>query len=118
MERAISERSKAEMRQTAETITTSRKLKKITPVNKTSYSRILAKFRVNMVKKSVGVNMIARKVGEKRTPEAPVTSDKKSFTAGLHNILDADLLEELTTEDSQLRQLRKHILAKDREGFL
>ena len=108
------------MRQTEETITTSRKLKKITPVNrnKTSYSRILANFRVNMVKKSVRVNMIARKIGEKRTPEAPVTSDKKSFTAGLHNILDADLLGELTTEDSQLCQLRKHILAKDREGFL
>ena len=47
-----------------------------------------------------------------------ISSDKKLFTVGLHNILDADVLGELTTEDSQLGQLRKHILAKDREGFL
>ena len=62
--------------------------------------------------------MIERKVGEKRTQEAPITLDRKSFATGLQNILDADLLEELTTEDSQLGQLRKHILAKNREGFL
>ena len=61
--------------------------------------------------------MIASKVGEKRTQEAPVISDRKSFTTCLHNILDADLLGELTTEDCELGQLRKHILAKNREGF-
>ena len=62
--------------------------------------------------------MIADKVEKKKTQEAPVNTHKKSFTTGLHNILDADLLGEFTTEDSQLCQLRKHILAKDREGFL
>ena len=64
--------------------------------------------------------MIASKVGEKRTQEAPVpfTISRKSFATGLHNILDADLQGELTTEDSHLGQLRKHIFAKDREGFL
>ena len=58
------------MRQTADTITTSRKRKKITPVNrnKTNYARILANFRVNRVKKLVKVNIIASNVGVKRTP--------------------------------------------------
>ena len=58
--------------------------------------------------------MIANKVEKKKTQEAPVNTHKKSFTTGLLNILDADLGGELTTEDSQLGQLRKHILAKDR----
>ena len=42
-ESPISERSRAEIGQTAETITTSRKRKRITPVNriKTNYGRIL-----------------------------------------------------------------------------
>ena len=104
IENTISERSRAETRQTVESITTSRKRKRITQVNrnKTNYARILANFRVNRVKKSVRVNLIASKVGKKRTAEALVTSDKNSFTTGFRSILDADLLGELTTVDSQL----------------
>ena len=120
MEYPIRERNGTEARQTVEMITASRKRKRITTINgnKTNYAGMLANFRANRLKKTLRVNMIASKVGKKRTQEAPVTSDMKSFTTGLHNILDTDLLGELTTEDSQLGQLRKHILAKDREGFL
>ena len=104
IENSISERSRAETRQTVETITTSRKRKRITQVNrnKTGYARILTSFRVNRVKKSVRVTLIAGKVGKKRTPEAIVRSDKNSFTIGFQSILEADLLGELTTVDSQL----------------
>ena len=120
MKKPIRERSKTEARQTVEMITTSRKRKKITTINrkKTNYAEKLAIFRANRLKKTMRVNMIANEIGEKRTKEAPVTSDRNFFTTGIHKILDADLLGELTTEDSQLGQLRKHILAKDREGFL
>ena len=120
METPIRERNRTEARQTVEMITASRKSKMITTIskNKTNYARMLANFRANRLTKTVRVNMKASKVGKKRTQEAPVTSDRKSFTTGLHNIHDVDLLGELTTEDSQLGQLRKHILAKDREGFL
>ena len=120
MENPIREKNRTKTRQTVEKITASRKRKRITTTNrnKTNYARMLANFRTNRLKKTVRVNMIASKLGKKRTQEAPVNSNRKSFTTGLHNILDADLLGELTIEDSQLGQLRKHILAKDREGFL
>ena len=120
MENPIRERNRTETSQTVETITASRKRKRITTTNrnKTNYARMLANVRTNRLKKTVRVNMIARKVGKRSTQEAPVTSDRKSFTTGLHNILDADLLGELTTEDSQLGQLRKYILANERERFL
>ena len=120
MENPIEERNRAETRQTVEMITESRKRKRINIVNKNkmNYARTLANFRMNRMKRTVRVNMIADKVRKKKEQEAPVKTIKKSFTTGLHNILDADLLGELTTEDSQLGQLRKHILAKDREGFL
>ena len=120
MENSIEERNRAETRQTVEMITESRKRKRMNTANKnkTNYSRMLANFRTNRMKRTVRVNMIADKVEKKKEQEAPVNTHKKSFTAGLHNILDADLLGELTIEDSQLIQLRKHILAKDREGFL
>ena len=120
MENPIEERNRAETRQTVEMITESRKRKRINIANKNkmNYARMLANFRTNKMKRTVRVNMIADKVGKKKEQEAPVNTNKKSFTIGLHYILDADLLGELTTEDSQLGQLRKHILAKDREGFL
>ena len=68
----MSERSRAESRHSVETITTSRKEKRVTQVtrNKTNYTRILSKFRVNSVKKSVRVNMIASQALKKTTPEA------------------------------------------------
>ena len=84
METPIREKRRAETRQTVEMITTSRKRKRITTINrnKTNYARILANLRANRLKKTVRVNMIASKVGEKRTPEAPVTSDRTSFITG------------------------------------
>ena len=118
MKNPIGERNRIETRQTVKTITESRKKITITNRNKTNYARTLANFRTNRLKRTVRVNMIADKVEKKKTQEAPVNTHKKSFTTGLRKILDADLLGELTTEDSQLGQLRKHILAKDREGFL
>ena len=120
MENPIEERNRAETRQTVEMITESRKRKRINIVskNKMNYARMKANFRTNRMKRTVRVNSIADKVGKKKEQEAPVNTNKKSFTTGLHNILDAYLLGELTMEDSQLGQLRKHILAKDREGFL
>ena len=98
----IEERNRAETRQTVEMITESRKRKRINIVskNKMHYARMLANFRTNRMKRTVRVNMIADKVGKKKEQEAPVNTNKKSFTTGLHNILDADLLGELTTEDS------------------
>ena len=116
MENPIEERNRAETRQTVEMITESRKRKRINTANKnkTNYARMLVNFRTNRMKRTVRVNMIAGKVGKKKEQEAPVNTHKKSFTTSLHNILDADLLGELTIEDSQLSQ---HILAKDREGF-
>ena len=50
------------------------------------------KLQSKQTEETVTVNMMASKVGEKRTQEALVTSDRKSFTTGLHNILDANLL--------------------------
>ena len=48
--------------------------------NKTNYARMLANFRTNRLKKTVWVNMIASKVGKRKTQEASVTSDRKFFT--------------------------------------
>ena len=102
MKNPIGERNRIETRQTVKTITESRKKITITNRNKTNYARTLANFRTNRLKRTVRVNMIADKVEKKKTQEAPVNTHKKSFTTGLRNILDADLLGELTTEDSQL----------------
>ena len=72
-----------------------------------------------MAKKLVRVNMIPSQARNTTTPKIPIlTPEPKSFTTGLQKILDADLVGELTTEDSYLGQLRKPILAKDREGLL
>ena len=94
MENPIGERNRTVTRQTVETIAASRKRKRITTTkrNKTNYARMLANFRTNILKKTVRVNMISSKVGNKKAQEAPVNTDKKSFTTGHHNILDADLL--------------------------
>ena len=72
MENPMSERNRAESRQPVETLTTSMKQKRVTQVtrNKTNYTRILSKLRVNRVKKSVRVNMIASQTLKKTTPEA------------------------------------------------
>ena len=120
MENPIGERNRTETRQTVEMITESRKRKRITITNrnKTSYARMLANFRTNRLKRTVRVNMIASKNEKKKTQEAPVNTHKKSFTKGLHNILDADLLGELTTEHCHSGKLRKNLLAKVKKGFL
>ena len=120
IENPIRERNRTETRQTVEMITVSRKRKRITTTNrnKTNYARMLANFRINRLKKTVRVNMIASKFEIRRLQKNPVNTDRKSFTTGLHNILDADRLGELITGDSRLGQIRKYILAKDREGFL
>ena len=41
---------------------------------------------------------------------AKVTKDRKNFTTGLANLLDADLVGEQASEDSQLAPLKKCIL--------
>ena len=121
MESPIMERivERADSRQPVEFLNTHRKRKRVTQVNrnKTNYAKIISNIRVNRVKESVRVNMIAIQARNHTTPKKPIlTPDKKSFTTGLLNILVTDLLGELTTEDSQLGKLRKHILAKDRES--
>ena len=68
MENSIGERNRTETRQTVETITKSRKRKRITITNrnKTNYARMLANFRTNRLKRTVKVNMIASKVERRK----------------------------------------------------
>ena len=47
-----------------------------------------------------------------------ISKRRKSLTTGLTDLLDADLLGLLTSDNSQIAPLRKYILTKNREGFL
>ena len=84
-----------------------------------SYANMLPNFRLKRSTKAARVSIMANKVNSRATTSTPIVSeDKKSFSTGLSDLLDADLLTALTSEDSQLGPLRKCILAKDREGFI
>ena len=83
-----------------------------------NYAKMLANFRLKRPAKAERVSIRVNKVNRMATRSTQsVSDDKKSFTTGLSDLLDAGLLGELTTEVSKLGPLRKCILAKDSEGF-
>ena len=90
----------------------------VTNLNKI-YATTTVKLRLKKSTKSSGAKIMVNQVNSVATKKTLIVSDDKtSFTTWLSNLLDSDLLAELTTEDSQVGPLWEKILTRDRERFI
>ena len=81
------------------------------------YARILANFRSKRLRKVRSVNHHVQPVQSLEILKSSVVAqDQKSLT-GLVDILDSDVLLELTDEDSSLRLMKRALINRDYEGF-
>ena len=81
------------------------------------YAQILANFRSRRLRKFGPVGRSAQPVLSLDILKSPVVApDRKSLSA-LVAILDADVLSELTDEDSSLCLMKRALIKRDNEGF-